>query len=194
MKKLTTLTVAEVFVVVVAMSIMSSILSIFVANVQNQSALWILLQLAGVVLVFAAIFWVVGKLTGWRSQDMWAIALFTATLVALIQYAGRLGTEGMNPGDLVFWCLYGVVVALFLVVFVGYYSIGLYSDTTRTGWLLVLGGVLAWGIGFLRLSGEISAWFFTFASLGTLAIIVGVWKVLRTRSSKVQGSHSQERI
>lgn len=183
MKKLTTLTIAEVFVFGFALSIMSSILSIFVDNVRSQSALWMLLQLAGVVVVFVAIFWMAGKLIGWRSHDMWAIALFTTALVTLIQYTGRLATARMNPGDLVFWCLYAVVVTLFLVIFVGYELLGLYRDGTRTGWLLVIGGVVAWGTGFLRFSGEISAWFFAFASLGTIAIIVGLWKLLRARGS-----------
>ena len=114
---------------------------------------------------------------------MWTIALFMSTLVTLMRYTGRLGTARMALDDVVFWGLYGAVVALSLVISVGYDLAGLYSGTARAGWLLIVAGTVAWGIGFLRFSGEISAWFFALASLGTMAVIVGLWKLLRARGS-----------
>jgi hypothetical protein len=190
MKKLTTLTIADAVVFFAAISIMSSIMGAYVTNVQSQAAFWMMVQLAGVILVLAAIFWVASKLIGWQSHDMWAIALFTTTLATLIQYTGRLGTAQMNPGDIVFWCLYGIMVTLLLVLLVGYDLLGLYPGTRRAGWLLVIAGVAAWGTGLLRFGDGISAWLFMFSSLGTIAIVIGVWKLLQARRSETPGGQS----
>ncbi len=187
MKKLTTLTIADLAIYMIAVSLMTYILDSFVVSTEDQPDPWIVLfQLIGVVLVFAVILWTIGRLTRWRSHDMWTIALFTTTLAALVLYTGRLGTAKMIASDLLFWCLYAVVTVSFLVIAVGYDLIDLYPSTIHTGWLLVIAGVVASGIGLLRFDGEVSAWLFLFASLGTIAISIGLWRLQRVRAARAQ--------